>query len=572
MVTRSGRTRGPGAATLLTLALFSCADRPSETADPASTGPVVLESGSATVLVQGAALHSANGIHFDSEGRLWVASVFGRELVALDPESGAVVHRYGPADGVETPDDVAIAEDGSVYWTAIFTGEVGRIGRDGEKRGQFVAPGVNPITFSDDGRLFVALDFFGDGLYELDPALVQEPRMILEAPGWMNGMDWGPDGLVYGPIWTRGSIVRVDPGTGATTTVADGFNIVSAVKFDSRGRLYATEYTTGEVWRIDVGSGEREVVGRVPPAPDNLALDSTDRLFVSHARDGSVYEIMDESSTRLVSPGGMIAPGGLALSPGQTGGATDGTLYVADLLSLRAFDPESGEAMGVETHFIGDPAAVIAPMTVHPDGNGNLVITSWVSNAVQVWDPRTRTAIATYADFATPLNAVGIDGDLVVAEMGAGPGDGRLIRFRDGDPGARDTLATGLGVPAGIAVHEGSLWITDRSAGKVLKVLSEGEPNWTPLPVAIGLSAPEGITLAPDGSLLVVETGRRQLVRIPIGSAEVEAVATGLAVGLEGPATAPPTWVFSDVVTDQAGTIFVTGDRDNVVYRIRRDR
>ena len=107
------------------------------------------------------------------------------------------------------------------------------MGPDRVKQGQMLAPGVNPITLADDGRLFVALDFLGDGLYELDPRLVDPPRQILPAPGWMNGMDWGPDQHLYGPIWTQGRIARVDPESGSIETAADGFNIISAVKFDS---------------------------------------------------------------------------------------------------------------------------------------------------------------------------------------------------------------------------------------------------------------------------------------------------------------------------------------------------
>ena len=34
---------------------------------------------------------------------------------------------------------------------------------------QMVAPGVNPIAVAADGRVFVALAFLGDALYELDP-------------------------------------------------------------------------------------------------------------------------------------------------------------------------------------------------------------------------------------------------------------------------------------------------------------------------------------------------------------------------------------------------------------------
>ena len=111
-----------------------------------------------------------------------------------------------------------------------------------------------------------------------------------------------------------------------------------------------------------------------------------------------------------------------------------------------------------------------------------------------------------------------------------------------------------------------------RGTGQVLKVVSGGEPGWTPLPVAIGLAAPEGIAVAPDGSLLVIEAEGGRLSRIAVGSAEAEPVVTGLAVGLAGPLTAPPVWIFSDVTVTPDGVAYVSGDRDNVVYRIPLDR
>ena len=63
---------------------------------------------------------------------------------------------------------------------------------DGSLDQQFVAQGVNPIAFTDDGRLFVALAFFGDDLFELDPALVTEPRLVMEGEGdapWPNQLN-----------------------------------------------------------------------------------------------------------------------------------------------------------------------------------------------------------------------------------------------------------------------------------------------------------------------------------------------------------------------------------------------
>ena len=136
---------------------------------------------------------------------------------------------------MDGPDDLTFGPDGSLYWTSIMTGEVGRRTSDGTTTTQLVAVGVNPITFSENGRLFVALDFLGDALYELDPKLIAPPRLIAKNLGWMNGMDWGPDGYLYGPLWTKGQVVRVNVDSGEITTVADGFKTPAAVKFDTQG-------------------------------------------------------------------------------------------------------------------------------------------------------------------------------------------------------------------------------------------------------------------------------------------------------------------------------------------------
>ncbi len=532
---------------------------------PSAQGPRAHDGYRIEVLVRGAALHGANGVHFDPDGRLWVASVLGRELAVIDPDSGTVLERYGPEDGVECPDDVTIAPDGTAYWTAICTGEVGARASDGSVRRQQVGPGVNPVTLSDDGRLFVARDFLGDGLYELDPGFAAPPRRIRETLGWLNGMDWGPDGGLYGPIWTGGRIVRADPESGDLETVADGIGVVSAVKFSPAGELHASSYTTGEMLRIDRATGEREVVGRVPPAVDNLAFDSRGRLFASHARDGAIYEILDDVSTRTVTPGGLIAPGGIALVERETGSR----IHVADVFSLRAFDAETGEALAVETHFFAVPGGITAPMTVTAGPGGRLVLASWLANAVQVWDPGPDTALVTWTDFATPLAAAWVGDDILVAQLGTSPGAGSVVRIPGADPTARDTLATGLAVPAGLAATAaGDVWVSEWTSGRVLKLATAGDPGWTPLPVAIGLERPEGIALAPDGSLLIVEAGAGRLSRLRVGSEQAEPLAEGLEIGLPAPEAWPPVWISSGVAAASDGTIFVTGDRGNLIYRI----
>ena len=289
--------------------LAGCATpTPPEPADP-----------TVTVLAQGSPLHGANGIMFGPDGRLYVASVASSVVAAVDPESGAIVERWGPDEGVNGPDDLAFGPDGSLFWTDIVGGHVGRRTPGGTTT--VVAspgPGVNPITFSDDGRLFVSQCFLGDQLYEIDPDGIAEPRLIHGdlGPGCgLNGMDWGPDGKLYGPRWFRGEVVRVDVDTGELDTVATDFQIPAAVKFDSLGRLHVLDTQAGEVVRVDVVSGDKEVVGRPEVGRDNLAFDETDRLFVSSFADGSIAEVTGLETIRVVMAGGINSPGGLPTCP-----------------------------------------------------------------------------------------------------------------------------------------------------------------------------------------------------------------------------------------------------------------
>ena len=114
-----------------------------------------------TVLVQGAQIRSPNGIKAGPDGNLYVASVNERAILVIDPDTGEIIKRLGPEVGVDGPDDLAFGPDGSIYWTDLFRGTVGRLAPDGVTSSQMVAPGVNPIIFSPDGRLFVATGFLG---------------------------------------------------------------------------------------------------------------------------------------------------------------------------------------------------------------------------------------------------------------------------------------------------------------------------------------------------------------------------------------------------------------------------
>lgn len=507
------------------------------------------------VLVKGAPTHGTNGLALGPDGNLYIASVGGHEILVMIPATGAILKRLGADVGVTSPDDLTFAPDGSLYWTNLMTGEVGRLAPDGTVSSQYVAQGVNPITFAADGRLFVALDFFGDALYELNPALVEPPQLLAEKLGFLNGFDFGPDGALYGPIYTQGKVVRIDVNTKPVTmtTVADGFGIAVAAKFDGEGRLHVLDQARGEVVQIELSTGVKTVIATLPFGLDNLAFDAQDQLFVSNAYDGAISAVLANGTAHTVSPGGLVNTGGVAVM--QQGNQE--VLYVGNTFTLNAFAAGDGQPGSV---------AAAGAMSVAPDGE-NLLLSSWFAGTVQSWNPQTGAALATYSDFAVPTNAIRFGGDLVVAELGTGS----VVRANGADPTQRTSLATHLGVPIGLAATADALWVSDFATGQVLQLVADNVVLSEPKVVATGLSAPEGLAMGAEGKLLVVETGAQRLSAVDLATGQITVVADGLLIGMASWPNMPPSANFNGVAVAPDGTIYVTGDVANVVYRISAD-
>lgn len=520
--------------------------------EPGAPQPATSDSLPPTVLVTGAHIRSPNGIKAGPDGNLYVTSINEQAILVIDPDMGEIVRRLGPEVGVDGPDDLAFGPDGSIYWTDFFKGSVGRLAPDGSTGSQMVATGVNPIAVSEDGRVFVGLAFLGDALYELDPNLVAPPRLMAENLGGLNSFQFGPDGMLYSPVWATGQVVRIDVNADPITieVVAEGLNYPVAVKLDSQGRLYAEgapDVEVAGIARVDMASGAIETFASVPYGIDNFVFDAQDRLFVSLLAEGTIAEVMADGTLRMLGPAGLVMPGGVAVM--------GDAVFVADSWMLHEFDGATG-ALRRKVDNLG-------PNTVAVDGE-NLVLSGWFGNAVVVWNPQTQEVSEEYYDFNMPLNAIRFQGDLVVAELGSAG----VVRVSAADPAQRTTLVSDLGVPAGLAASDEDLWVSDRATGNVWQLIAAGEPLQEPKLTAGGLDRPEGMTFAPDGRLLVAETGTGRLLAIEPATGAVSTMAAGLGFNPTAPEGAPPTMVMSSVAVGPSGTIYVTGDLANVLYRI----
>jgi glucose/arabinose dehydrogenase len=145
-----------------------------------------------------------------------------------------------------------------------------------------------------------------------------------------------------------------------------------------------------------------------------------------------------------------------------------------------------------------------------------------------------------------------------------------LVRVEGTDPSVRSTIASGLNVPTGLAATNDDLFVAEFATGRILQIISDGRALTTPRVVTSGLVSPEGLAVDRDGSLLIVEVGTKRLIRVDPVTRETSTVADGLAVGLPAvPGPPIPAWTLSGVAVGPSGAIYVTGDVDNVLYRIR---
>ena len=495
-----------------------------------------------------------HGLGVDPRGRLLAGSVVGQSLSQVDLESGAVSPFVGPPTGMA--DDVAFGPDGEVAWTAYLVGELRIRNAAGEIRTVASGlPGLNSLAYTDDGRLFATQVFMGDALYEIDRSGEQPPRKIIEGMGGLNGFEFGPDGHLYGPLWFKGEVVRVDVNSGELETVADGFKIPAAVNFDGQGRLYVVDSATGELLRLQPDSGEKVRVARLKPSLDNLAIDKqAGLLYVSNMADNSIQEVdLADGRVRDLVRTRLAAPSGLAMVGDQ--------LHIADTFAYRVMDTGSGEIREVGRMWA---SPLEYPLNAWADQNV-VVLTSWATGTVQVFDRASGEMTHGFHDFQAPHDAVQLaDGSLLVAELATG----RLLRVSGEQGEQRDAVVVALAGPAGMAFNADRSRLFVTTAGG--SVWAVNPADWSKRRVRDGLATPEGISVSAAGKLLVMEVGKQRLLEIDPLDGATRVLAEDLPVGLPALEGLPPTGVFNDVVEAANGDLFFTADRDAGLYRLPR--
>jgi sugar lactone lactonase YvrE len=520
------------------------------------------------ILVPGSWFHGVHGLAFNKDDQLFAGSVVGQTIYRVQVDSGEVDpvidHK---ANGMA--DDIAFAEDGTMAWTAFLIGKV-YIRRPNGKTIE-VAHGLggpNSLAFGKDGRLFVTEVFLGDALYEIDLKNVDKPdfkpfarselRKVAEKLGGLNGFEvHKDDGFLYGPIWFKGEIVKVNVETGAAEVIASGFKIPAAVNIDPQNRdnLYVVDTGTGGIWSVSLSSRAKRLVASMKAGLDNLAFDSRGRLFVSSMTDNGIYHVDKQTgSWRTIVEGKLAMPADLAVT--SEGGKE--TVHVADVFSYRTVDGASGAVHDVmRVH--GETHAYPTGLSIGPK---HVLLSSWFSNTVEKVDRKTGKLVATLGEFSAPVDALeAADGTLYVAELATG----NLVKV-SADGKTRSIVLKELRGPVALAQGTGNLiYVTEIAAGAVSQIDVATAARKV---VADNLAGPEGIDVGPDGKLYVAEVGQKRIVAIDPATGAKTVIASNLDIGLTPFPGGPPALMPTGVAVGRSGAVYVSADTRNALYKL----
>ncbi|MFN8446168.1 MAG: hypothetical protein U0175_35590 [Caldilineaceae bacterium] len=513
--------------------------------------------------IKGVPVRLAVGLAVGPDDNLYVGSQWTRELVVLNPDTGTIIKRYGPSDGVDIPCDLAFGPDGSLYasmWPGVEGDSVMRMTPDGKVTGTTLPAGTWPVMTTKDGRLFAAQLLYNNTLVELDPNFQSSPRELLRDGNFIH-MREGPDGLIYALKWFDGEIIRFDPDhPDVVETVVTGLTLPFNLAFDSKGQLYViigVDDSTDAVARLDLTTGKPEILATMHNLLYGLAIDSRDRIFVSSASDGTIFEVLPKGDIRIVSPGGMILPSDVAVITRPDGDS----LFLADWIAWREYNIATG-ALRNARYASWWTGTLVNPDTITALGD-KLLIASTEGQQIQLWDPVQQKE-------ALLINDPGVDNAIAFKDAIVAANYERkdVVSIDPANPDQRSVLASGLAYPLGLATDGTNLYVGDFLRGQLFQIAADGSKLDLPKLITEGLQGPEGMALTGDGRLLVVESKADRLSIVDLATGQMRVLVTDLGLLRDLPRSRPQHYFFNGVAIDASGTIYVSADRTNMIYRL----
>ena len=395
-----------------------------------------------------------------------------------------------------------IGPDGELYVAQAFGSQISALDpNSGSAR--TVVPVGSPVVAPDD------LAFDTQGTMYITEVMSErvsarlpngELRVIAENVPVANGITTHDDHIFMDEFRTDGRVLELYADGRAPRVIAEHLNHPNALAMGPDGYLYFPLVTSGEIWRVAVTGGvpERVIAGLAFPTAAKFS--PRGELHTVEAASGAITRI--DLQTRATTTLAKVRPGidNFAFAP-------DGRLFVSHFIDGGVAEID---AAGREKVLVA--AGLLGPFGLATGADGTLYIADGMSLVTRKPDGTlaARPGLLINHDFPGFARGVAVaaDGACYLTTSG-----GMLARYR---PGAETKqLATSLNQATGIALApDGSVLVCETGAGCVLRIASDGNVTT----VARGLAGPIGVVAMPDGSCFVSESVAGRVVHLRGGS------------------------------------------------------
>jgi uncharacterized protein (TIGR03437 family) len=497
-----------------------------------------------------ATLNQPYGLAIDPAGNLYIADLGNARIREVTPDGKIQT----VAGGGSTPQPKAV--------NGLATGA------------QLNAP--RNVTVDPDGTFYFS-DFGANIVYRVSPAGTLSVVAGTGSSGYSGDASSANLAQLNAPAGLatdgNGSLYIADSGNNCIRLVYHG--VISSI-FDVTG-------PTG----VAVSGGSVYVAARSyagtpftqfnsPGSALDTAIDNAGNAYFTSGQ--TVIEVSNVGATNTVAGSGLPmyfggdgGPAGAARFHTPSGLAIDGqgNIYIADTANNRirqiqpsgAINTIAGTGAAASDGDQG-PAAVAnlnSPESVAIDAKNNLYIADTGNNKIRKITPDGN--IATLVDGLNQPQYVAVDasGAIYIADTG----NDRVLKVA---PSGTSSALAQVVKPAGLAVDiAGNVWISE--ATRVSKLTAAGDLSV----VVDNLKNPRGLTLAANGTLIIVETGANLVHSWTSSSGLVTIAGTGIAgdSGDEGLAASAQLNTPSDVAVDSSGIVWLADSGNDVIRTLR---